>query len=345
MNGILISWLPALALLLQTSAPIASEPYEQYLEQREFTSPVNGESFVAYVLDGDLSVIDWDYDRCPHPPLNTLAYALIIDPATGYVAPPEEFELPTPWEAADLASLLGPPRFKRLAPEGLPWAGAYAWEKLENAALLAQADDAQAHVIGNWWLLAGWAVRLDVISGTNEFDTRVRELFDRLPEQGPDPAALFEPYQLQVARTWEEMRNTGQIPELSDADFALAMAWLYRSRGELQGAEHWLRMATLGDETLPDTDLLYQYLYSSISLERHYLGNARRWLVQAWDNGEFNQMQQAGTAFILAELNRRLGDLPAAVFWYNKAEELNMGLLNQDLISMLREYCSTGVGY
>ncbi|MBN2081366.1 DUF2225 domain-containing protein [bacterium] len=340
-----LSWLPVLAILLRTTAPVTFDPNERYLEQHEFTSPVNGEAFVAYILKDDVNVIDWDYDRCPHPPLNTLAYALVIDPATGYVAPPDEFEQPTPWEASDLADLLGQPRFKRLAPEGLPWAGAYAWEKLENAALLAQAEDAPAHVIGNWWLLAGWAVRLDVISGTNEFDTRVRELFARFPEQGPDPASLFEPYQLQVARAWEELRNTGQLPELSDADFALAMAWLYRSRGELRGADHWLHMATLGDETLPDSDLLYQYLYSSIDLERHYLGTARRWLVQAWDNGEFNQMQQAGTAFMLAELNRRLGELPAAVFWYNQAEELNMGLLNPDLIAMLRERCSTGVGY
>ena len=38
-----------------------------------------------------------------------------------------------------MAEILGQPRFKRLAPEGLPWAGAYAWEKLENAARLAQA--------------------------------------------------------------------------------------------------------------------------------------------------------------------------------------------------------------
>lgn len=313
---------------------------ERYLVQREFTSPVSGETFMTYVLRIDPRVSDWDYDGCPHPPLNTLAYALVIDPQTGYVAVPERFEQPTDWDSDDLAQLLGTPRFKRLAPEGLPWAGAYGWEKLENAALLAQAEEQPASTIGTLWLLAAWSVRLDVISGHNEFDEQVQELFERLPRRGPDPADLLTPYQLQLAQQWQELRNTGQLSDVSQASFCLALAWLYRSRGELLDAENWLREAALNDRALPESDLLYQYLMSSIELERYYLRIARRWLLQAWDDADFTQAQEASSALLLGELNRRLGDAHAAVYWYDQAKDRDMGVLNPDLIDQLRAKAS-----
>jgi len=332
-------WTGLLSLLLQgpqLPTPTTESVDERYLEQREFTSPVSGETFLAWVLREDPRVTDWDYDGCPHPPVNTLAYALVIDPRTGYVAVPERFEQPTDWDADDLAQILGEPRFKRLAPEGLPWAGAYGWEKLENAALLAQAEEQPDLVIGNLWLLAGWSVRLDVISGHNEFDQRVRELFAGLPRRGPDAGDLLAPFQLQLAEQWEELRATGQLVDVSQSSFCLALAWLYRSRGELLAAETWLREAALNNPQLPENDLLYQYLMSSIQLERYYLGSARRWLLAAWDAAAYPQTEEAGAAFLLAELNRRLGDRPAAVYWYDEASAKNMGLLNSDLISLLR---------
>lgn len=334
--GLPASILAALLLAAQLPGQAETNLDERFVAQREFTSPITGEEFLAYVLSEEPRVTDWDYDGCPHPPLNTLAYMLVIDPVTGYVAVPERFEQPVDWDQDDLAQLLGEPRFKRLAPAGLPWAGAYGWEKLENAALLAQAEEQPAFVIGDLWLLAAWSVRLDVINGQNEFDDQVLALFTQLPRRGPDPGDLLTPYQLQLAAQWQELRATGQLADISQRSFCLALAWLYRGRGELQDAENWLREAALNDLELPQTNQLYQYLLTSIDLERYYLRNARRWLLQAWDDAEFLPAQEAGIALVLGELNRRLGDLPAAVYWYDQASAKDMGLLNPDLVSLLR---------
>lgn len=339
----------ALALAISCGAQLPTDALtsadDPYAVQREFTSPISGESFYANVLRGTVPVGDWDYDRCPHPPLNTLAYALVIDPVTGYVAAPEEFEQATRWDAEDLAQILGAPRFKRLAPEGLPWAGSYPWEKLENAALLSQAEDQPAHFTGNWWLLAAWSVRLDVISGHNQFDSKVTALFESMPRREPDPGELLAPYELQLARHWEDLRSTGQLADIAEEEYSLAMAWLYRSRGELVAAEHWLRSAGLSNPELRDGDELYEYLQSSIELERHYLGMARRWLLKGWDGAEFSPLQEGGTAFMLGELNRRLGDLPSALYWYDVARAKNMGMLSNELLDRLTAAVKDGRGY
>lgn len=339
--------LAAAALLCGAQLPgdALTSPDGQYVTQRAFTSPVSGEEFYTNVLRGTVPVLDWDYDRCPHPPLNTLAYALVIDPVTGYVAPADEFARATAWDTGDLDRILAAPRFKRLAPEGMPWAGAYAWEKLENAALLAQAEEQPSHVVGNWWLLAGWSVRLDVISGHNQFDDQVAALFDSLPRREPDPGELLAPYELQLAEHWEELHARGQLADVAEDEFALALAWLYRSRGELVAADHWLGSAALSGPELPEGDQLYQYVASSIKLERHYLGMARRWLLKAWDAAEFSPLQEGGTAFMLGELNRRLGDFPSALYWYEVARARNMGMLSTELLDRLTAAVRDGRGY
>jgi hypothetical protein len=331
------------ALLFPAPEPGALEA--QYVEEREFHSPVSGEPFLAYVLARDAPVVSWDYDRCPHPPFNTLAYTLVIDPVSGYVAPAAEFGRQLVWDAADLGSILGEPRFSRDTPPGLPWAGAYPWERHENAALLAAAEQQPAHVVGNWWLLAAWSVRLDVVGGHNEFDQRVAEIFAQLPRRGPDPGDVVTLYELQLAAHWEKLHNTGQLPDVPEVFCCLALAWLYRSRGELLAAESWLRSAALSDAALPAEDVLYRYLMSSIELERHYLRQARRWLVQAWNDAEFERRQESGTAFILAEINRRLGEMPAAVYWYDIARDTNMGMLSSELIKRQRALADGGRGY
>ncbi len=131
-----LSLLCALALLAPLPGDLGASRDDAYTVEREFVSPVTGEAFVTRVLKKGVKVQSYDYDRCPHPPLNTLAYTIIIDPVTGYVAYPESFEQPCAWKQEDLLRILGQPKFKHQAPAGLPWQGAYAWERYENGALL-----------------------------------------------------------------------------------------------------------------------------------------------------------------------------------------------------------------
>lgn len=318
---------------------------EQYVEEREFVSPVSGEVFYAKVIKDGLVAVTWDYDRCPHPPINTLAYTLVIDPVSGYVARPEEFPTTIEWSLEDLQVILGEPRFARDTPPGLPWAGAYPWERFENAALLAMAQEQPSQVIGNFWLLAGWSVRLDVVSGHNEFDTRVVELLAPLPTRVPEAPDLILLYEMQLAEYWRQLHDTGQLPDVTESDFCLAMAWLVRSRGELLAGEHWLRSASLSELGLAETNEFYAYLTSSIELERYYLRNARKWFIQAWNDGCFSFQQEADAAFLLGEINRRLGDLGAAVYWYDVARDKNLGMLSNDLIQRQRDLSEGGRGY
>ena len=316
-----------------------------YLEQREFSSPITGERFVADVLKQAVPAASYDYDRCPHPALNTLAYTLVIDPATGYVADPASFEQPVEWDSDDMSSILGEPRFERNYPEGLPWANAYPWEKFENAAKLAEAAKRSSMDVANFWLLAAWSVRLDVISGHNEFDTEVASIFSRLPRRGPDPKQLNTLYELQLAAYWEELRTGGQLPDLSDADFSLALAWLYRSRGELLAAQSWLNRATLGEGELAADGTLYQYLMTSIELERYYLGITRDWLLRAYNAAELPAAQEAGSEYMLGEIYRRMGDFAAAKHWYGQASANNLGALSSDMISHQLALVESGRGY
>ena len=336
--------LAAAWLALAAQLPLEGTQDAQYTVFREFVSPVSGEAFRAAVLRDEVPVSSWDYDRCPHPPINTLAYTLVIDPATGYVAHPDEFNLPVEWDRDDLTQIIGQPRFGRLSPEGMPWAGAYPWEKLENAALLSAAREEPSHYTGNWWLMAAWSVRLDVISGHNEFDREVEALFGRLPRRSPDAGDLYTPYELQLAAYWEELRDSGQLPDVSNADFGLALAWLYRSRGELTRARHWLRTAAVDDRDLPGESDLYNYLDSSIDLERSYLENARTWLNQAWLNAEVPANREGATAFVLGEISRRLGQNPEALKWYATAREKSLGQINLELIDHVRKLAGDSTG-
>lgn len=337
-------------LMLQAPAsplpdPADSQADAPYVTQRVFTSPVTGERFVADVLKQAVPVSSYDYDRCPHPAIDTLAYTLVIDPASGYVADPASFELPTQWDSDDLREILGEPRFERNYPEGLPWAGAYPWEKFENAAKLAQSADLPASEVANFWLLAGWSVRLDVISGRNEFDAAVQEVFGKLPRRGPDLQQINTLYEIQLAAYWEELRANGQLPDIADSDLALALGWLYRSRGELLAAENWLRRATLSSGELSADGSLYQYLMTSIELERSYLLSAREWLLRAYNGGELSAAQEAGAVYMLGEIFRRLGDFAAAKHWYLQAKASNRGALSTEMIAHQLALVDGGRGY
>src|SRR5688500_392981 len=124
----LLSWCLGVLVVDSTGAyaqlPLTVSPADQaYTKQQEFVSPLTGETFTAMVLGRRVGYGIRDFDGCPHPPINALAYALVIDPKTGYVAYPEEFARQTRWTAAELAEALGKPRFARAAPDDAPWAG------------------------------------------------------------------------------------------------------------------------------------------------------------------------------------------------------------------------------
>ncbi len=342
-----------LMLLLQAgSQPGALDPLNpnfdtdtSYTEEREFTSPITGDRFIAPVLKQVVRVTSYDYDQCPHPPVNTLAYVLVIDPATGYVAYPDKFNLPSPWDAEDLKQILGEPKFNRSSPPDLPWAGAYAWEKMENAAHLAEAAELRSLDVANWYMQAAWAVRLDVVSGKNVFDTDVYNLFAKMPRRQPDTSDLLGIYELQLAGYWQELRSAGQLTDLTDSEFNLALAWLYRSRGELVAAEQWLRRAALADASINTPGSLYNYLWSSIDLERSYLRLAGENLRRSWEKSETTPSNEGFIAFQLGEIERRLGDFSSAIYWYDQAQAKNRGSINSDMVSRQRELVASGQGF
>lgn len=334
----------ALVLCLQAPSDLITSPDAPYIVDREFVSPVTGEKFVAKVLKQGLRPQSYDYDRCPHPPINTLAYTMVIDPVTGYVAYPEDFNRPCQWSKDRLAEILGKPKFKRQTPDGLLWSGAYAWERFENAALLAKAANLRSSEIADYWLLAAWSVRLDVISGSNEFDTEVRRVFLHLPRTSPDPGDLVTLPELQLAHAWQALREQGQLQQVSAMDYALAQAWLYRSRGELKAARRYLNEALAAEQAAQD-NLLYRYLDSSVKLEQDYLCSAAEWLGKAWEDGEIHGPGESWAAYLLGEICRRTGDLNGAQHWYDQALQMNKGTLNTDLVKHQQKLLDTGEGY
>lgn len=340
--GAALSVVMGLLWQLPGAVPPADNPC---IETREFTSPITGEKFIANVLKQEVQAQSFDYDRCPHPPINTLAYLMVTDPASGYTAYVEEFSRPCAWSAEDLKRILGKPGFSRHAPEGLPWSGAYPWEQYENAARLSEAAGEPASWVANYWLLAAWSVRLDVISGHNEFDGEVAGLLSALPCKNPDAADLFTPYEVQLAHYWEKLGEEGGLPDVAPARLDLALAWLYRSRGELFAARHNLAAAVRGEPALPKEDLLYRYLVSSVDLESNYLRTAASWYQKGWEKAEFMEADEGRAAFLLGEIMRRCGRLSEAVEWYDRALALNRGALSTNLIERQRELASTGRGY
>jgi hypothetical protein len=326
---------------IKRSIPPAAAPYVQ---EQPFVSPVTGEGFSAPVQVRRAPVPSYDYDFCPHPPFNSLAYSLVTDPASGWTDYPETFNQPCPLTPEKLAAALGAPKFNRAPPAGLPWLDPYPWEQYENAALQAQALDQDGLQVGNWYLQAAWAVRLDVIGGGNEFDAEVAQTFAKLPQQTPDPQELFLLHELQLAAKWEQLRQSGVFTDIGGSEFCLALAWLYRSRGELAAAERWLDEAAAGDPQLPAGSALYSFLRSSIELERSYLQSAQRSFTQAWGAGTIDARRVGLTAFALAEIARRLGDLPGARSWYGEAARRQHGELNLDRLARLQALAE-GRGY
>ena len=317
----------------------------QYIEARGFVSPITHEEFTANVLKREVQATSFDYDRCPHPPINTLAYLMVTDPASGYTAYADQFSRPCGWSAEDLERILGKPGFTRHAPEGLPWSGAYPWEQFENAARLSEAAGEPSSWVANYWLMAAWSVRLDVVSGHNEFDGEVAELLSDLPRKNPDAADLFTPYEVQLAQYWEELRDGGGAPDVTPAKLELALAWLYRSRGELFAARHNLAAAVRAAPALAKDDLLYRYLMSSVDLEANYLRTAAGWYQKGWDKAEFTEADEGRAAFLLGEITRRCGRLSEAAEWYDRALAMNHGALSANLIQRQKELVSTGRGY
>jgi hypothetical protein len=325
---------------LNHGIPAAARPY---VRQQQFTSPLTGESFMADLVGGGVPPGSYDYDFCPHPPFNTFAYALVTDPATGWTAFPDQF-MRCPFTAEQVRQAVGAPKFNRKSPDGLPWLDPYPWEQFENAALLGIAANQNQLDTGNLYVQAAWAVRLDVITGNNEFDSEVEALFKPLPRHPANPGEVFTIYELQLAATWEQERASGVLKDIDPARFALAMAWLYRSRGELQGAEHWLDEAAAADPGLARQGGLYSFLRSSARLERTYLKSAQAQFSAAWEAHRVEARRMGLTAYALGEISRRLGDLPGARNWYAEAERYGSGALNLDKLRRL-EALAGGRGY
>jgi hypothetical protein len=324
--------------------PFSSASTEQssYLEARQFRSPVTGESFVAYVLKGSLGGGLSDFDGCPHPPINTFDYLLVIDPVSGYVEYPQYFEKPSPFSELRLKELLGEPKFGRSHPDGLPWSGAYGWEKFENAALLAQAAQSGALTTGNNYLRAAWAVRLDFIGGNSAFDEELRELFDAVRLPRPRPGDLLTPPELQAAEQLEELWARQQLADVSATQYALALAWLYRSRGELKAALDYLAM--FADQGAGTGAGLADYMRSSIALEREYMLSAIDSFTKAANSGEVPPTDLGSASFILGELQRRCGNLQGASYWYGLTHENNLGAVASDLLAR-QTAAAAGRGY
>jgi hypothetical protein len=325
-------WLAASAIAWLAEGPVSpvvTRPVpptaQRFVEEREFTSPLTGEKFVATVLKARPPLGQPDYDYCPHSTFNLLAYTLVTDPATGWTNYPELFHQPALLPATKLASALGAPKFDRPTPAGLPWLDPYPWEQFENAALQSIALERPALDTANWYVQAAWAVRLDLLSGTTGYEQEVEQLLRRLPRPAANSAELIQPYELQLAAHWEQQRAAGVLQDVSPQQSALALAWVYRSRGELAAAEHWL--ATAAKDGPPDAGLA-SFLRDSLQLERTYLVTAQSWLQQGWDKGGIDDRRVGRTTFALGEIARRLGDLAAARRWYGAASRQHHGELS-----------------
>lgn len=314
-----------------------------YVEFREFSTPFSGERFSVPVLTRRAPAASFDYDFCPHPAFNALAYTLVTDPASGWTDYPESFNQPCPLGQAELAAALGEPKFNRNPPADLPWLDPYPWEQFENAARQAKTLKLGGLAVGNWYLQAAYAVRLDVIGGGNEFDEEVARLIgsDRNPALARDSFVLPE---IRLAELREQQRDSGVLADISGGDFALGQAWLYRSRGELQAADRWLDEAAADDPELPQGGGLYSFLRSSIELERSYLLEAQRELAEAMSSSTVPQRRQAVTAVVLGEIARRLGELSGAQQWYATARQRQFGEISLDRLAKL-EQLVLGRGY
>lgn len=320
-----------------TAADLFRDDTSEYTAQREFISPVNGVHFVDEVLVRQPRVLSYDYDRCPHSAVNTFAYQLVIDPVSGYVEAPDRFSLPAQWSEERVRAIVGEPRFTRSTPGGWPWAGAYPWEKFENAARLASDAGRPKVELANYWLLAGWSVRLDFALGPGEFRDQVEEILGHMPPTTPEPVGLNTIYEIQLAEYWAALDAAGELAGQPRRDCALAIAWLYRSRGELADAEHWLDEAAAEDPlTTAAPGGVFAHLRSSVRLEADYLRSARRLLSEAWTEGSVPVANEGGAAFLLGEINRRLGQYGDAADWYDLALANYRGAIPQDLIERQR---------
>ena len=193
--------------------------------------------------------------------------------------------------------------------------------------------------------MAAWAVRLDVISGNNEFDDEVASIFAALPQRPLDPPDITALYELQLASYWQELRTQGMLAGVDDETYALALAWLYRSRGELTPASEWLQRAELASRQLDGHTVLRQYLVSSIWLERRFLEHARAWMIKAWNSGELSQIEEGPIGYLIAEMYRRLGETSSCTYWYDLALEKNYGGMSDRLIEQQRRAVIEGPGY
>ncbi|MDQ3023870.1 MAG: DUF2225 domain-containing protein, partial [bacterium] len=125
--------------------------------------------------------------------------------------------------------------------------------------------------------------------------------------------------------------DSGSVSSAPSSESALAIAWAYRSRGELTAAREWLARSAAGDATVKSMPL-YAYLDNGITLEREYLSKAQKWLRQAYENGELRDSQRGAAAFNLGEIARRLGDSAGALQWYEEAAGKNLGSVSPRLL-------------
>jgi len=183
-----------------------------------------------------------------------------------------------------------------------------------------------------------------VISGNNEFDAEVATLFKPLPKHPAKAGDVLGSYELQLAAAWEQDRTSGVLKDVPKVQSALALAWLYRSRGELLAAERWLDEASAADKGLTKRGGLYSFLRSSIRLERTYLKAAQEQFEAGWSAGHIDSRREGLTALALGEISRRLGDLPAARKWYGEAQRTSNGVLNLTKVKYLAQLAA-GRGY
>ena len=267
--------------------------------------------------------------------INSLAYSLVIDPATGYVAYASRFSQPVKLTREQLSSILGQPKFEHSGASGEPWDGAYAWEKFENAARLAKAGKSGHLSEANWWLQAAWAVRLDVVSGGNSFDDEVETLFRDLPYQVSMQFDMSVPYELRLAEYYQSQRADGEFVNLAPERYALCLAWLYRSRGELQAARSWLARAREADEGHRAVQPALR-----LSKQQHQPGSRIHGTGPAGLPARLGSWRAAeqpalGRGLSIAELKRRLGQRKSAALWYTETELRNQGEISRPLLARL----------
>lgn len=285
--------------------------------------PVDGTRFQAQEVTVSNRWGGVDADFCPHAFKTTpLEFSAWMCPGCGFAGRKADFQASlSDAERASLKTGLRPPaEISRQARQSqIP-----GHVKFELAAQTARLRGAPATDVGRAWLHASWSCRQQ---GAVDF-----EAFDEWETLKRAYGALRTPidlglkrnrtdYDLEVAAKVAKDVEAGRSTGVNRLLAPYLAAFLYRKHGENGDAERWLAaLAKMKGENSVVDDAAAR-MSDSIRLEREFQRKAVEAYATAHASGALEPKAAAEVAYLVGELNRRLGDAAAARAWYARALE------------------------